>query len=162
MDRETEKAAKIDSKAIADFFPHPKSTYRATSRKVIQQDKEFFHRKLTEANSDCPFQLMSVPEPDAPMQNPEAPCLMEDILNVFFSAKAAIIEKCKVSSEQIDWIALRIVGQLRFQHWGKFRRLRLTGIIIINNNNNKIIKIKIITMLSNCAVQFVPAMSCTC
>ena len=36
------KAAKIDSKAIADFFPHPKPNYRATSRKVAQQDKELF------------------------------------------------------------------------------------------------------------------------
>jgi len=121
------KAAKIDSKAIADFFPHPKPSYRATSRKVTQQDKEFFHRKLAEANSDCPFQWMSGPEPGAPVQSPEAPCLIEDILNIFFSDKAAFIEKCKVSAEQIAWLALRTVGQRSSQLWGKFRRLRLTG-----------------------------------
>ena len=121
------KAAKIDSKAIADFFPHPKPSYRATSRKATQQDKEFFHRKLAEANSDCPFQWMSGPEPGAPVQSPEAPCLIEDILNIFFSDKAAFIVKCKVSAEQIAWLALRTVGQRSSQLCGTLRRLRLTG-----------------------------------
>ena len=77
------KATKIDSQAIADFFPHPKPSYRATSRKATQQDKEFFHRKLAEAKSDCPFQWMSGPEPGAPVQRPEVPCLLEDMLSSF-------------------------------------------------------------------------------
>ena len=86
------KATKIDSQAIADFFPHPKPSYRATSRKATQQDKELFHRKLAEAKSDCPFQWMSGPEPGAPVQRPEVPCLLDDILNIFFSDKAAFID----------------------------------------------------------------------
>ena len=95
--RNLKKAAKSDSKAIVDFVPHPKPNYKATSWKITEQDKEFFHRKLA---------------------NPEVTCLIEDILNIFLLDKAAFIEKYKISSRQIACLALRTVGQQSSQLWG--------------------------------------------
>ena len=129
------KAAKIDSKTFADFFPHPKPENQATTRMVTQQDKEFFHERLVEANTDCPLQWMSGPEPDVQLNDPDAPCLIEDILNIFFSDKAAFIEKCKVSREQIFWLASKTVEQRNSLIWGQFHRLRLTG-----NNFGEVLK----------------------
>ena len=56
---------------------------------------------------------MSGPEPDVQ-------------LNIFFSDKAAFIEKCKVSREQIFWLVIKTVEQQNFLLWGQFRRRRLT------------------------------------
>ncbi len=39
----------------------------------------------------------------------------------------AFVEQCKVSREQIQWLAENTVDQRNSQLWGKFRRLRLTG-----------------------------------
>ena len=54
---------------------------------------------------------MSGPEPGVPMQNPETPCPIEDVLNIFFSDTAAFLAKYEVSSEQSAWLAVRTIGQ---------------------------------------------------
>ena len=107
---------------LSPTFPASEAQLQSYIKESNSGGQGVFHRKLTEATSDCPFQWMSCPEPDAPMQNPEAPCLMEDILNIVLSDKAAFIEKCKVSSEQIAWLALRTVGQRSSQLWGEISK----------------------------------------
>ncbi len=124
------KAAKLDSKTFGDFFPTPKPEYRATSRPFLDKDRKFVASRLSEisdAGIECPLGWIAGPEVPKPVLNPLAPSLIEEMLEDFFNNKTLFVEKCKVSPDQVEWLAAQTSGQRKSALWGQFRRLRLTG-----------------------------------
>ena len=115
------KAARTDVKPIADLFPYTRPTYKATSRQVELADKEFLFCKLVESPNSCPLTWIIGPEPPVAKEvHAFEPVVIEDILQDFISDKATFIEKCKVSSEQITWLADATKDQRKSCLWGKF------------------------------------------
>ena len=53
--------------------------------------------------------------------------IIEDLLQDFIDNREIFIEKCRVSRNQIEWLAQHTSDQRNSQLWGKHRRLRLTG-----------------------------------
>ena len=121
------KAAKFDTKPFEEYFPSPRPTYKATSRPVSEDDKEFLYNKLSHTGVQCPLKWICGPEPQLPEIDFLAPSLIEDLLDCFITDKEAFIEKCKVSPAQVKWLANKTIQQRHSQMWGQYRRLRLTG-----------------------------------
>ena len=123
------KVAKLGTKTLAEFFPHPKPGYKACSREITTEDRDYFCEKLTAASKsgDClPLQWILGPEPSHSVSN-LAPYLIEDIMEDFITDKCIFIEKATVTKEQISWLARATVEQRKSALWGQFRKLRLTG-----------------------------------
>ena len=124
------KAAKQDQRTVSDLFPHPRPNYRTTSRGVSQEDRQFLYNELSRADSPCPFKWIVGPEPHSEITKDDAvlqPIVIEDALGDFLINKEVFIEKCKVTSQQINWLAENTKEQRNSLLWGKYRRLRLTG-----------------------------------
>ena len=121
------KAAKVVPRAFADVYPSTKPAYKAVSRSADDSDKEFLHASLANTGIPCPFQWITGPEPIVPVKDSVAPPSIEDLLQVFLEDEDLFVEKCKVSNEQIVWLAENTTMQRKSQLWGQHRRLRLTG-----------------------------------
>ena len=121
------QAAKQDGKTMEDFFPCSRPDYKATQRDVSQQDRLFLHKKLNNTAVLCPMKWLLEPEPEGLSKQSLEPVLIDDVLEEFIRDKDIFVEKCKVSEEQIAWLAEHTTEQRNCQVWGKFRRLRLTG-----------------------------------
>ena len=112
---------------MKDFFPCSRPDYKATQRDVSQQDRLFLHKKLNNTAVLCPMKWLLEPEPEGLSKQSLEPVLIDDVLEEFIRDKDIFVEKCKVSEEQIAWLAEHTTEQRNCQMWGKFRRLRLTG-----------------------------------
>ena len=115
---------------MKEFFPCSRPDYKATLRVVSQQDRLFLHKKLNNAAVLCPMKWILEPEPQGPVEDPKQslePVLIDDLQEEFIRDKDIFVEKCKVSEEQIAWLAEQTTEQRNSQMWGKFWRLRLTG-----------------------------------
>ena len=122
--------AKKDVKTMAEFFPSKKPRYKATPRAVSEQDRLFLFEKLSNTPSHCPMKWIISPEPVQPASkvlDNIRPALIEDILVDFITDKQVFIDKCKVSAEQISWLAEETKEQRICETWGRYRRHRLTG-----------------------------------
>lgn len=123
-------AAKKDGKTMAEFFPCKRPDYKATQKVVSEQDRLFLFEKLYKASVHCPMEWIVKSEPEPPAdkdKNVLEPVLIGDILEDFIQSKDIFVKKCKVSAEQIIWLAEQTKQQRNCQMWGKFRHLRLTG-----------------------------------
>ena len=110
---------------IKDHFPMPaqRKSYNASSRPVDANDLKFLYEKL----NSCSLKWMLGPEPKTAVKNVNEPESIEDILEIFMSDKNRFIDMCKVSQEQIAWVAQNTKDQRKSLLWGRLRRLRLTG-----------------------------------
>ena len=125
------KQARNDSKTFADIFPSPKPQYRATSRDFTEADNNFLYGKLIELSVggvQCHMQWMTVPEPPEQPSNPLAPLMIEDLIEEFSQDRDSFVSKAKVAKEQILWLPDQRKGQRNNALWGRYRKLRLTGI----------------------------------
>ena len=121
--------AKKDVKTM-DFFTSKKPRYQAPPRAVSEQDRLFLFEKLSNAPSHCPMKWIISPQPVLPASkvlDNIRPALIEDILVDFITDKQVFINKCKVSAEQISWLAEETKEQRNCETWGRYRRLHLTG-----------------------------------
>ena len=122
------KGAMTVPKKCDEVFPHSKPDYRATTREVTDEDRDFFLKSLCETGEFCPMQWYLGPEPPQENQHiPLMPALSEDLIKEFMESKAQFLEKCRVSAEQIHWLASNTSDQRSSLLWGKVRRLQLTG-----------------------------------
>ena len=121
------KAAKLDSKSCAEFFPEPKQDFNPIARAVNCADREFMYLSLAETGLQVPMQWIVGPEPPAAMSDPRAPYLMDDLLQDFVESKDTFIAKCQVTEDQILWLAEQTTAQRQSVLWAQYRRLRLTG-----------------------------------
>ena len=125
------KQARNDSKTFADVFPSPKPQYRATSMDFTEADNNFLYGKLIELSVggvQCHMQWMTVPEPPEQPSNPLALLMIEDLIEEFIQDRDSFVSKAKVAKEQILWLPDQRKGQRNNALWGRYRKLRLTGI----------------------------------
>ena len=133
------KASKtVSSVKISEHFPktEERKKFRVSSRKVLESDLEFLHNKL----KVCSLKWMLSPEPAATSKSELEPKCIDEILHVFVTDKSSFIEMCRVSHEQISWVAKNTADQRNSILWGRLRRLRLTGsnfgkVIVAYNRN---------------------------
>ena len=120
------KASKAASSIkLADHFPisDKKKAYSAANRVPDEEDIRFFHENL----KDCSLKWILGPEP-VPIKKCELePEYIEEILPLFITDKERFVQKCKVTREQIQWVASSTRLQRDSVLWGRLRRLRLTG-----------------------------------
>ena len=110
---------------VSSLFPPTKANFKAIGREVLEIDVDFLYNNL----STCPLKWILEEEPSestGTSQN-NCPVLIEDIMQLYSSDKNEFVEKCKVSTGQIEWTALNTKEQRSSHLWGKIRRLRLTG-----------------------------------
>ena len=105
------------------MLPSNKSDFIAISREVSAGDIDFLFTNLP----TCPHKWIIEEEPTASTFETNCPTLIEDILHIKCTDKNEFIEKCKVTAEQIQWVAYNTKDQRTSHLWGKIRRLRLTG-----------------------------------
>jgi hypothetical protein len=120
------KAARIESSIrISEHFPKndKRGPFCASSRPVNAADLQFLHASL----KDCSLKWMLSPEPALVAKIDLEPKCIEDILDIFVTDKNTFIQMCKVTSEQIKWVAKNTEDQRESLLWGRLRRLRLTG-----------------------------------
>ena len=117
-------AAKNDgAKRVCEYFPSPKPAFRVSPRDVSEEDVAFLLDNL----GNCPMKWMLGPEPKISQENPLLPKSIEDILPLFLQSKESFVQACKVTCDQINWVAQNTTDQRASHIWGKLRRLRLTG-----------------------------------
>ena len=97
-------------RTMQQLFPSPKPLFKAVQRSVTQEDRNFFYRKLSDFNVDCPFRWILAPEPRK-VEDPLAPALIEDLLPIFTSDRSQFIQKIRVLKEQQRWVAENTKGQ---------------------------------------------------
>ena len=108
---------------VSSLFPSNKSDFAAISREVSAGDIDFLFTDLP----TCPLKWIIEAEPTASTFEINCPTLIEDILHINCTDKNEFIEKCKVTAEQIQWVAYNTKDQRTSHLWGKIRWLRLTG-----------------------------------
>ena len=120
------KNAKIECRTISYSFPPKRSEYRATSRNLTKEDKMFLYNALREVSSKTPLQwIIGLEPPASAAKDPLEPMIIEDVLQDFTNNREIFIEKCRVSRNQIEWLAQHTSDQRTSQLWGKQRRLHL-------------------------------------
>lgn len=120
------KASKATSSIrVAEHFPknNKQSTFVASSRPVEASDLRFLYTQL----NDCSLKWMLGPEPLPTVKSNLEPVSIEEVLNIFISDKKKFLELCRVTCEQITWVANNTKDQRDSLLWGRLRRLRLTG-----------------------------------
>ena len=56
-----------------------------------------------------------------------APPLIGELLSLFKRDKNVLLDKLKVTEEQLKWVADKSEDQRKIHYWGMYRRLRLTA-----------------------------------
>ena len=90
------KAAKVDSKTVADLFPSPRPQYRATSRECTPADCDVLHRTLAKLSVDgmqCPMQWITGAEPLNQSANLIFIYFIEELLEDFITDKDSFYQK---------------------------------------------------------------------
>ena len=107
------KPARCDSKPFIDHFPSPKPVYRATSRHFSEDDRALLHARLSKLSAEgvqCPLQWITGPKPPEQIPNPLMPPLIEDLIEHFITDKTDIVNKVRVTAEQIAWLSNATIG----------------------------------------------------
>ena len=99
---------------VSSLFPSNKSDFTAISREVSAGDIDFLFANLP----TCPLKWI-IEEPTASTFEINCPTLIEDILHINCTDKNEFIEKCKVTAEQIQWVAYNTKDQRTSHLWEK-------------------------------------------
>ena len=112
---------KIEAVRINDHFKKDDKTFTASSRQVNEEDRSILYNKL----GNCPMKWLLGPEPTfSGRKNVFEPSNIEDLLEIFMED---FQEACRVTTDQINWLAANTKDQRGSLLWGRLRRLRLTG-----------------------------------
>ena len=116
---------KENGKTMAEYFPSKKLLYQATRRAVSEQDRLFLFEKLSNAPSHCPMKWIISPEPvqiASKVLDNIRPVLIGDILEDLITGKQLFTSKCRVSAEQISWLAEETKEQRNCEMWGRLSK----------------------------------------
>ena len=102
------KSSKIETIRINDHSKKDDKTFTASSRQLNEEDRSILCNKL----GNCPMKWMLGPEPTfSERKNVFEASNIEDLLEMFMEDKEKFQEACRMTIDQINWVAANTKDQ---------------------------------------------------